>query len=66
MTDHDRDTQPPPMPSDWRQELASAAAQVQDEAGELMHLLSRMYQRAAALGGALVKLGEAISKVPPP
>jgi hypothetical protein len=31
-----------------------------------MHLLSRMYQRAAALGGALVKLGEAISKVPPP
>lgn len=67
MTDEDRDTLPPePPPSDWRQELASAAAAVQDEAGEMMHLLGRMYQRAAALGGALVRLGEAIAKVPPP
>lgn len=65
MTDDDRDTLPPPPPENWRQELISAVASVQDEAGELMHLFGRMYHRAASLGTALTRLGKAVSKVPP-
>lgn len=65
MDEEQRDTLPPPAPVEWRQELSSALAGVQDEVGELMHLLGRMYARASSLGGALVRLGEAISKVPP-
>lgn len=66
MTDDDRTTQPPPPPPEnWRQELVSALADVQDEAGELMHLFGRMYARAAGLGTALARLGNAIRQVPP-
>jgi hypothetical protein len=64
-TDDDRDTLPPPPPGDWRQELISAVASVQDESGELMVLFGRMYTRAASLGAALARLGKAVSKVPP-
>lgn len=63
MTD-DRDTSPPPPPGDWRQELNSALASVQDEAGELMHLFARSLARASGLGVSLVRLGKAIAKVP--
>lgn len=66
MSHDDRDTLPPPPHDDWRQELTSALAAVQDEVGEMMHLFGRMYTRASTLGGALVRLGEAISRVPPP
>ena len=66
MNDDDRDTMPPPPPpEDWRQELTSALAEVQDEAGELMHLFGRMYARAVSLGTSLARLGAAIRKVPP-
>lgn len=66
MNKDDRDTlPPPPAPSGDNQELISALADVQDEAGELMLLFGQMYARAASLGGALARLGATIRKAPP-